>query len=240
MSNLNKTFRSICAESIIIEAMRVDERIVAVNLDVDLWLSCTQPRNTKDDSISHYGKTIGTTEAPVLNRDSFKEFLKDASRHKNVSLTKDRSLLVFLDKSPEKSILPVLDAFCLIVSSAPSSIPFIFSIIKSQHETGCHVPIKIVVAGELAIEKAAEFFLTIRTELESLRGNGPEFSFIGNIHFNQDQFELATGNNQTFIDAFPGGSSHGQIKYIVSRLLQRDATRTSIQEDMQLNQLSQL
>lgn len=240
LSNLPKTTRSICAESLIIEAMKLKGRTVAVNLDADLWLSCGLPKNNKDDSVARYGKVIGAAEAPVFNREEFKEFLKDAGRQKNAELARDRSLLVFLDKPPEKEVMPVFDAMCFIVSPDHSSIPFIFSVLKIQNETGYHVPIKIVIAGEPYIEKATEFFVGIRKELEGLRGNGPEIGFAGNIYFDQDQYELAISYNLPYIEAFPGSFTHGQVRYVINRLFVKDVSRVVLADKVYLDLLGTL
>jgi len=240
MSNLPKQLRCICAESLIIEAMRFRGKTVAVNLDGDLRLVCASAKATRDDPMTRFGKVLGSCEAPVLAREDFSEYLREASRQRTPELTKDRSMLLFLDKPPSKEVLPAIDAMCFLVSPDHSSIPFIYSILKAQAEGGFGIPVRIVIVGEPYLERAAEFFIGIKNEIDGLRVVGQEFGFAGNIYFDQDQFELAIGYNQPLVEAFSGGSTHGQIRYIVNRLLVRDLARVSIAETACLERLGSL
>jgi len=238
MSNIPRAARSLVAESLILQVAQTQGRkSMAVNLDRDIVLSCRVGKATREDPVSRYGKALGQAEVPVLAREDFKDFLQDAARSRNQQLLEDRSLLVFLDKAPVKETFPILDSICFFVSADHSSIPYIYAAMKAQHESGQFIPVKVLIVGEQRIEIAAEFFMSIKKELRELRKDDLDIAFAGAVSFDQDELDLASGFDIPFIEAYPGGSIHGQVKYAVNKIFTRDAARSSVDDAKKLELL---
>lgn len=239
-SNVPPALRSLCAECLVLQAAQdAERRAIVVDLDADMAFRCRSGKPTRDDPVSRYGRMLGSSEVPVVNRDGFKDLLQDCARSRTMPL-ENRSLIIFLDKAPVAEALPVVDSLCFMILADNASIPFIYNALQPQRESGQMVAVRVLLVGEPRIEAAAQLFVNLRKELQDLQGKDMDCSFAGTIHFNQDDLDLAAGYQLPFIEAFPEGNVHGQVKYAVKRLFSRDPARVSIDDSIKIKSLGLL
>ncbi|HAP42584.1 MAG: hypothetical protein A2087_11285 [Spirochaetes bacterium GWD1_61_31] len=228
ISNAEGLTRRLLYEVLAVEATRQEPRLAIINRDVGLLPNLYRPKQAKEDALWKHAQSFPTSEAAVLEGAAFREFLRDAARPRGQDLLRDRKFLVYPAEEDIDWLLGLASGLCFILVPDHSSIPYLYAKLQNYRAGEIRPPVRIVLVGEPCIEKAAEFFLGLKNEVEGLTGESLDFNFAGHVAFDQDQVDLALGYNLNLLEAFPGGTTHGQFKHIVQNLLICDATRSEV------------
>jgi hypothetical protein len=183
-----------------------------------LYHSHTGRPATGEEFFRNY-PSITSEDIPCYRKQDTMEILNGILKEKNKEYFADRDVLIFTDQPFMEKMTSTPEHVILFVESLPSSIPFVYKINQALKAKKMHPLFTLVFVNTKAIEKAAESFLHIQTEIAALDPNGPTFRFGGNLFIEPYELELYLSRNKPLIQLFPEGSLHGQIKYCVRKAL---------------------
>jgi hypothetical protein len=226
-SNAAPVLKSVVLESLISDlAGSSSTRPVVLNLASGQVLRTLPGRSLRDDPASRYGNITESSGVPILSPREGAEFFEAAAKPKNSTFTEGRVFIVLCDDSPSETVLPLFDALCFSVSGDPSSTAFVFKAVQKTRNSERLIPVRILITGEPAIEKAAEFYINIASEINGIGNCKVELSFGGNVFIDPEELDLARNYGIPFLKAFPNGMARGQIRAAARKCFEFDSSET--------------
>ncbi len=208
--------RTLFVESLAIGASRYDDRALSAVLDPQAGLRLRHGRINSNDQAAKYARGLGLRDAPVLNRNDFREFCRDASR--NRELSSRRKLLVFVDEPPDVERLRLFDGLLLPVGTGSTAAAFVFETLRKCRPERCH----IAVVGVPDIEIAASYYVDLKEEMRRMGFGNTAFEFAGMMHFDRDHVRIASEWDIPLLEAFEGYGTDGQTAYVMRKLFDKN------------------
>lgn len=202
-------------------------RAVLVDLDPGSNLRFKTGRPSKDDPIARYGNTLASSGVPVLKPSEAADFFEDAVKARNTAMSDGRVFIALMNEAPPADAIPLFDALCFAVTMSPASVPFVYGSVKAMEGAGRNIPVRVMIVGEHAIEKTAEFYVSMAGELKRIGNSFSELSYAGFMAFDQEETALAAQYGISTIEAFPQGSTRGQARQAARKLFALDISETT-------------
>ncbi|MFA6504627.1 MAG: hypothetical protein WCT14_00945 [Treponemataceae bacterium] len=182
---------------------------------------------SKDDPLLRYGHAAFGSSYPVLTRGEAAVLFRDRKKGRNAELIDDRTFLFLTDSIPQAETLNAFDAFCFIITGDRSAIPFMYEWTQTVIHAKGNASFRFLFVNEMKLEKAAEFFIELKAELNPTRNDSVEYVFCGSLAIRSEELALAESAGMLIPEAFPRGTTHGQARYAATRLFARSSVETS-------------
>ena len=199
---------------------------VVVN-KTDAVVPFSNARQHKDNILLRYGKIFKYGGLIVFDSDDFAELCTDLRKVITHESYGKKNWLFFYDELIKENHITNFDSIVLVLKPSQSAVPSAYQYVRAMVKAQSIVPLNIIVYGERYIEKAAEFFLTLKNDLIKVSGESVPVNFAGFIFIPPGEKDLLIMFNTDIPRAFPKTSMHGQIAYCVRKITVTDeALRT--------------
>jgi len=205
-------------ESVVKEAKAAtDGKLLVVNLDAGArWPAA--PIKTARAGLTRYVRNALFGDIPFVGHDEARSVFSELLKRDAADSLDGRIVLALADEAQIGSLCGILDALAFFVPGDSRSVPWLFPIVKDiSARRGC--PCCITVLDERRIEKAAEFFLSMKAELGSLAKKDLDIAFNACIAFDPEKTSLCAANGLSYTDFFSGEDAHGQAKVVAKGIL---------------------
>lgn len=201
-------------------------------------IPCSNVRQSKDNIFLRYGKLFKFADIIVLDKNDFANFGMDIKKITANESYREKNWLIFYDEIISDDSIQHFDSVTLLLKSSQSAVPVVYQYMKAMTKTGCRVPLKVIIYGEKYIEKAAEFFLSLKRDIVKLAGECAPVEFAGFLFVSSEEKDLLIRFNIDIPRAFPKSNLHGQIANCLRKIMEHNDSISSEPQTKRLYVLS--